>query len=63
LGLEFVGLTERGKDLVSTYSGGMKRRLNIAAAVVADPQVILFDEPTVGVDPHRAITCSTTSSN
>jgi ABC-2 type transport system ATP-binding protein len=50
--LEFVGLTDRGKDLVSTYSGGMKRRLNIAAAVVADPQVMLFDEPTVGVDPQ-----------
>src|SRR5688572_14282866 len=43
--LEFVGLADRGKDLVSTYSGGMKRRLNMAAAVVADPQVILFDEP------------------
>jgi ABC-2 type transport system ATP-binding protein len=50
--LDFVGLSDRGKDLVSTYSGGMKRRLNIAAAVVADPQVILFDEPTVGVDPQ-----------
>jgi ABC-2 type transport system ATP-binding protein len=50
--LAFVGLLDRGKDLVSTYSGGMKRRLNIAAAVVADPQVILFDEPTVGVDPQ-----------
>ena len=50
--LEFVGLADRGKDLVSTYSGGMRRRLNMAAAVVADPQVILFDEPTVGVDPQ-----------
>jgi ABC-2 type transport system ATP-binding protein len=50
--LDFVGLADRGKDLVSTYSGGMKRRLNMAAAVVADPQVILFDEPTVGVDPQ-----------
>ncbi len=50
--LDFVGLADRGKDFVSTYSGGMKRRLNIAAAVVADPQVILFDEPTVGVDPQ-----------
>jgi ABC-2 type transport system ATP-binding protein len=47
-----VGLVDRGNDLVSTYSGGMKRRLNMAAAVVADPQVILFDEPTVGVDPQ-----------
>jgi ABC-2 type transport system ATP-binding protein len=50
--LDFVGLVDRGKDLVSTYSGGMKRRLNMAAAVVADPQVVLFDEPTVGVDPQ-----------
>jgi ABC-2 type transport system ATP-binding protein len=50
--LDFVGLADRGKDLVSKYSGGMKRRLNMACAVVADPQAILFDEPTVGVDPQ-----------
>ncbi len=50
--LDFVGLADRGKDFVSTYSGGMKRRLNMACAVVADPKTVLFDEPTVGVDPQ-----------
>jgi ABC-2 type transport system ATP-binding protein len=50
--LDLVGLSDRAGDRVNTYSGGMKRRLNIAAAVVADPQVILLDEPTVGVDPQ-----------
>jgi ABC-2 type transport system ATP-binding protein len=50
--LDFVGLTDRARDLAGTYSGGMKRRLNMAAAVVHDPELILFDEPTVGVDPQ-----------
>ena len=50
--LDFVGLTERKDDRVVGYSGGMKRRLNIAAAVVHDPELILLDEPTVGVDPQ-----------
>ncbi len=50
--LDFVGLADRAEDYVRTYSGGMKRRLNIAAAVVADPSVVLLDEPTVGVDPQ-----------
>ncbi|MEZ5357563.1 MAG: ABC transporter ATP-binding protein [Candidatus Zixiibacteriota bacterium] len=50
--LEFGRLTERQKDKVATYSGGMKRRLNMAGAVIHDPPVILFDEPTVGVDPQ-----------
>jgi ABC-2 type transport system ATP-binding protein len=50
--LEFVGLTERRRDRVGTYSGGMKRRLNLAAALVHDPRLILLDEPTVGVDPQ-----------
>jgi len=50
--LEFVGLTDRRRDRVSTYSGGMKRRLNLAAALVHDPELILLDEPTVGVDPQ-----------
>jgi ABC-2 type transport system ATP-binding protein len=50
--LEFVGLTERSRDRVSDYSGGMKRRLNLAAALVHDPELVLLDEPTVGVDPQ-----------
>ncbi len=50
--LDFVGLVDRADDRVSTYSGGMKRRLNMAAAVLHDPALVLFDEPTVGVDPQ-----------
>ncbi len=50
--LEFASLTDRSNHLVKTYSGGMKRRLNMAVALIHDPQVILFDEPTVGVDPQ-----------
>ncbi len=50
--LEFVGLTERARDRVAAYSGGMKRRLNLASALVHDPELVLLDEPTVGVDPQ-----------
>jgi ABC-2 type transport system ATP-binding protein len=50
--LEWVGLSDRKKDLVQHYSGGMKRRVNIAAALMHDPQLILMDEPTVGIDPQ-----------
>jgi ABC-2 type transport system ATP-binding protein len=50
--LEFAGLEDRRRDRVKTYSGGMKRRLNMAVALVHDPRVIIFDEPTVGVDPQ-----------
>ncbi len=50
--LGLVGLSERAKDRVSTFSGGMKRRLNLAAALLHDPDVLLLDEPTVGVDPQ-----------
>jgi ABC-2 type transport system ATP-binding protein len=50
--LELVGLTERRKSRVSTFSGGMKRRLNLACALVHEPPVLLLDEPTVGVDPQ-----------
>ncbi|MEP7301667.1 MAG: ABC transporter ATP-binding protein [Caldimonas sp.] len=50
--LELVGLADRAKDKPSTFSGGMKRRLNIASALVHDPDILIFDEPTVGVDPQ-----------
>jgi ABC-2 type transport system ATP-binding protein len=50
--LELVGLRERAKDKVLNFSGGMKRRLNLAAALLHDPQLLLLDEPTVGVDPQ-----------
>ncbi|MBN1213564.1 MAG: ABC transporter ATP-binding protein [candidate division Zixibacteria bacterium] len=50
--LDLTGLTDRRKDIVGTYSGGMQRRLNLACAMVHDPPVLLLDEPTVGVDPQ-----------
>lgn len=50
--LRFVGLLERRREAARTYSGGMKRRLNLAAALVHDPRLLLLDEPTVGVDPQ-----------
>ncbi len=50
--LERVGLTARADDFAETFSGGMKRRLNFAAAVMHDPVLLILDEPTVGVDPQ-----------
>jgi ABC-2 type transport system ATP-binding protein len=50
--LEFTGLADRAAELVGTFSGGMKRRLNIACSVLHHPSVVLLDEPTVGVDPQ-----------
>jgi ABC-2 type transport system ATP-binding protein len=50
--LEVTGLTERQKGRVSKFSGGMKRRLNIGIALLHRPQVIIMDEPTVGIDPQ-----------
>jgi linearmycin/streptolysin S transport system ATP-binding protein len=50
--LELVGLSDRASDPVQTFSGGMKRRLNIAAGLVHQPRILFLDEPTVGVDPQ-----------
>ena len=50
--LEFTGLLEQSKKIVGKFSGGMKRRLNIACAIMHDPKIIIMDEPTVGIDPQ-----------
>jgi ABC-2 type transport system ATP-binding protein len=50
--LHWIGLTDRASDLTSKFSGGMKRRVNIACGVLHKPRVLLLDEPTVGVDPQ-----------
>ena len=50
--LEYVGLSERKNDYAKNFSGGMKRRLNIACAIGHHPDLLIFDEPTVGIDPQ-----------
>jgi len=53
--LELVGLQDRAREPVKNFSGGMKRRLNFACGIVHRPQVLLLDEPTVGVDPQSRV--------
>lgn len=50
--LEFVDLVDRQKDRIATYSGGMKRRINLAAGLLNNPPLVFMDEPTVGIDPQ-----------
>ncbi len=50
--LEFIDLTDRQKDRIDTFSGGMKRRVNIGVGLLHKPQLIYMDEPTVGIDPQ-----------
>ncbi|MBQ3918655.1 MAG: ABC transporter ATP-binding protein [Oscillospiraceae bacterium] len=50
--LEYVGLLDRRQEYAKNFSGGMKRRLNIACAIGHDPELLIFDEPTVGIDPQ-----------
>ena len=50
--LEYVGLLERKHEFAKNFSGGMKRRLNIACALGHNPELLIFDEPTVGIDPQ-----------
>lgn len=49
---EIIGIDERLKDKVENYSGGMKRRLNIGVALLHEPELLMMDEPTVGIDPQ-----------
>ncbi len=50
--LEFAGLSDKAKSFPASFSGGMKRRLNIACAIAHKPRLIIMDEPTVGIDPQ-----------
>ena len=59
--LEQMGLTEAADRLVRTYSGGMRRRLDLGASLVGSPRMLLLDEPTTGLDPASRIESGTAS--
>jgi lipooligosaccharide transport system ATP-binding protein len=60
--LEFARLTERADERVDPLSGGMRRRLTIARALVSSPSLVILDEPTTGLDPQARATCCGTAS-
>jgi len=61
--LEIVSLKDRQNDLIKKYSGGMKRRINIAVGLLPSPELLILDEPTVGVDPQSRINILETLKN